>query len=552
MNASDPLAFLSIAEAGRGLRNGELSAIALTEAHLARIEAIDGQLNAYITVTADLAREQARAAQGEIARRVDRGPLHGIPFGLKDMFDTRGVRTTAHSKVLADNVPQQDAAVVRKLYAAGGVLLGKQSSHEFAHGGPSFDLPWPPARNPWNTAHYTGSSSTGSGAAVAAGLSAFALGTDTGGSVRTPAWMCGVVGLKPTFGLVGRTGVIAFSASCDHVGPLTRTVEDAALVLQAIAGHDPGDPGSANVAVPDYTRDLHGGVAGMRIGVLRHHWEEDIRPNPELRKAVDDALNVLRDLGATLEDIRVRPLHEYYAVRVILTESELFARHQHRLRRHAGDYGHHFLGRALAASLFTSADYLAAQRERRRIVDEMQPIYRRFDALVAAGSGPAPRLDAHRSIGAAQKWSTPSMGTMFSVTGAPALALPCGFSSAGLPLGLQIAGRPFDDATVLRIGHAYEQAARWYKRHPQLEPHAAPVPVDAGEEALQADADPAVLEQVRAAVRHAALELDSTQLALLCESAPHALAMAARIRRDLDFAAETAAVFKLEPSSFGE
>jgi len=549
---SEALAFLSVAEAGRRLRAGELSAIELTEAHLARIAAIDPQLNAYITVTADLARMQARAAQDEMARGSHRGPLHGIPFGLKDMFDTRGVRTTAHSKVLAHNVPARDAVVVGKLYDAGAVLLGKQASHEFAHGGPSFDLPWPPARNPWNPAHYTGSSSTGSGAAVAAGLSAFALGTDTGGSVRTPAWMCGVVGFKPTFGLVGRTGVIPFSASCDHVGPLARSVEDVALVMQAIAGHDAGDPGSARIAPPDFTRGLRHGIAGMRIGVLRHHWEEDIRANAELRKALDDALDVLRGLGATLEEVRVRSLHEYYAVRVLLTESELFARHQHHLARHAADYGHHFLGRALAACLFTSADYLAAQRQRRRIIDEMQPVYRRFDALVTAGSGPAPRLDAHRSIGAQQKWSTPSMGTMFSVTGAPALALPCGFSSAGLPLGLQIAGRPFEDATVLRIGHAYEQATGWHERHPALEPDAAPVPVDTREDVPHADIDPALLDHIRMAVRHAGLELDSTQLALLCESAPHALAMARRIGRDLDLAAESAAVFKLEPSSLEE
>jgi len=545
----EDLAFLSIADAARAIRARELSPIDLTEAHLARIAALDGQLNSYITVTADLAREQARAAQEEIARGRWRGPLHGIPFGLKDMFETRGIRTTAHSKVLADYVPTRDAGAVSRLYAGGAVLLGKHALHEFAHGGPSFDLPWPPARNPWNTAHYTGSSSTGSGAAVAAGLATFALGTDTGGSVRTPAWLCGVVGLKPTFGRVGRSGVIPFSASCDHVGPLTRTVEDAALVLQAIAGHDPGDPGSATVDVPDFTRDLRAGIAGMRIGVLRHHFEEDIRPNPELRAAVERSLDVLRDLGATLEDVRVRSLHEYYAVRIMLTESELFARHQHHLRQHAGDYGHHFLGRTLAAALFSSADYLAAQRERRRIIEEMQPIHARYAALVTAGSGPAAHLDAHRSIGAKQKWSTPSMGTMFSVTGDPALALPCGFSSSGLPLGLQIAGRPFDDATVLRIGHAYEQATRWFERHPSLTPHAAPAPIEphAGE-VPNVDLEPALMEEVRAAVRHAALALDGTQLALLCESAPHALAMAQRLRRDLDPAVETAAVFTLKPT----
>jgi aspartyl-tRNA(Asn)/glutamyl-tRNA(Gln) amidotransferase subunit A len=545
---ADALAFLGIAEAARRMRTGELSPVELTDAYLARIAAIDGQLNAYITVTAELAREQAHVAQVEMARGAWRGPLHGIPFGLKDMFETRGVRTTAHSRVLAHHVPAHDASTVTRLYAAGAVLLGKHALHEFAHGGPSFDLPWPPARNPWNTAHYTGSSSTGSGAAVAGGLAAFALGTDTGGSVRTPAWLCGIVGLKPTFGLVGRSGVIPFSASCDHVGPLARTVEDAALVLPAIAGHDAGDPGSYAGDVPDFTRDLRAGIAGLRIGVLRHHWEEDIRPNPELRQAVDDALAVLRDLGAHVDDVRVRSLHEYYAVRIMLTESELFARHQHHLAQHAADYGHHFLGRALAATLFSSADYLAAQRERRRIIEEMQPIYRRFDALVTAGSGPAAHLDAHRSIGAAQKWSTPSMGTMFSVTGAPALALPCGFSASGLPLGLQIAGRPFADATVLRIGHAYEQATRWFERHPHLTPGAAPAAIDTRTEAVAAaDLDPAVLEHVRVAVRHAGLALDATQLALLCESAPHALMMARRLRRDLDPAAETAAVFSLQP-----
>jgi aspartyl-tRNA(Asn)/glutamyl-tRNA(Gln) amidotransferase subunit A len=518
---NDELAYLSIAETARRMRAGELSPVALTEAYLERIAALDAQLHSYITVTGDLAREQAQRAEAEMRRGAWRGPLHGIPFGLKDMFETRGIRTTAHSKVLADHVPPHDAHAVRRLYDAGAVLLGKQASHEFAHGGPSFDLPWPPARNPWNTAHYTGSSSTGSGAAVAGGLAAFALGTDTGGSVRTPAWLCGVVGFKPTFGVVGRSGVIPFSPSCDHVGPLARTVEDAALVLQAIAGRDPGDPGSTTRPVPEYTRDLRAGIAGLRIGVLRHHFEEDVR---------------------------VRSLHDYYAVRIMLTESELFARHQHRLRQQAGDYGQHFLARALAAALFTSADYLAAQRERRRIIAEMQPVYARYDALVTAGSGPAAHLDSHRSIGAKQKWSTPSMGTMFSVTGAPALALPCGFSSKALPLGLQIAGRPHEDAMVLRIGHAYEQATRWHQRHPQLEPGAEAAPIDTSHAAPPAvDLDAAMTAQVQAAVRHAGLALDEAQLALLCEAAPHALAMAARLPRDLPFAAEEAAVFRLDP-----
>ena len=253
---SDDLCFLTIAEAAKRIRTRALSPVELTEVYLDRIAETDGQLNAFVTVTAELACEQARAAEAEIAKGRYRGPLHGIAFGLKDMIETRGVRTTAHSRVLADNIPQEDAGVVNRLYEAGAILLGKQALHEFAHGGPSFDLPWPPARNPWNTGHYTGSSSTGSGAAVAAGLGAFSLGTDTGGSVRTPAWMCGVVGFKPTFGVVGRGGVIPFSSSCDHVGPLTRTVEDAALVLQAIAGHDERDFGARAAPFPIFAPSL--------------------------------------------------------------------------------------------------------------------------------------------------------------------------------------------------------------------------------------------------------------------------------------------------------
>lgn len=544
---SEALCYLSIAETAQRIRSRALSPVALTDAYLDRIGALDPQLNAYVTVTAEVAQRQAREAEAEIARGSYRGPLHGIPFGLKDMFNTRGILTTANSKVMAHHIPQDDAGVVTRLYAAGAILLGKQSAHEFAHGGPSFDLPWPPARNPWNTAHYTGSSSTGSGAAVAAGLAAFALGTDTGGSVRTPAWMCGVVGLKPTFGVVSRNGVIPFSASCDHIGPLTRTVEDSALVLQAIAGYDERDAGSSRCVLPDLTTGLAAGIRGMRFGVLRHHWEEDTRANDELHCAVDSALGVLRELGARTEDVRVRSLHDYYAVRIMLTESELFARHLHNLRTNAGDYGHHFLSRTLAASLFTSTDYIAAQRERRRIIAEMRPLYAQFDALITTGSGPAPHLNAHRNIGAAQKWSTPSMGTLFSLTGAPALALPCGFSKNGLPLGMQIAGRPFEDATVLRIGYAYEHATRWFQRHPALDPNAprAAIAADA-EPVTMPDVDAEVREQVGAAVRRAGLKLNESQLALLYDSAPHAIAMAKRLRHDLDWSAEQAAVFTLD------
>ena len=548
MSSDTELCFLPVAEAARRVRTRTLSPVELTDAYLARIEALDQQLHSYITVTSEHARASARAAEEEIARGDTRGPLHGIPFGLKDIVETRGILTTAQSRVLANNVPGSDATVVERLHAAGAVLLGKQTLHEFAHGGPSFDLPWPPARNPWNTGHYAGSSSSGSAAAVAAGLAAFALGTDTGGSVRTPAWLCGIVGFKPTFGLVGRGGVIPFSSSCDHVGPMTRTVEDAALVLQAIAGRDERDPGSAARPVPDFRAAFGRSLRGLRIGVLRRHFEQDVPSNGELGAAFETALATFEDLGATVEDVLdVRSLHDYYAVRVVLTESELFARHQQHLRAFATEYGDHFLGRTLAAALFTSADYLAAQRERRRMIAQMTPLYARYDALVTTGGGPAPHLSAHRSIGARQKWSTPSMGTMFSVTGAPALALPCGFSSSGLPLGMQIAGRPFDDAAVLAVGDAYERATGWHQQRPRLVPHANAPAIDAhaggpSEPAL----DPATAAHVETAVRHAGLDLDARARTLLNESAPHAIAMTQRLCRDLAWSDEAAAVFRLD------
>ncbi len=374
-----------------------------------------------------------------------------------------------------------------------------------------------------------------------------AIGTDTGGSIRSPSFLCGTVGLKPSFGLVGRSGVIPFSMSCDHAGPITRTVEDCAIVLQAIAGHDPHDPGSSTRAVPDFSATLRAGIKGVRIGVVRHFWEEDAPANATLRQAVETAITVLRDLGAIVEDVRLRSLHHYYAVRIMLTESELFARHQHSLRRNPGAYGEHFLSRILAAVLFTSADYIAAQRERRSIIEEMQPVYARFDALLTAGAGPAPRLDAHKSLGAHDKWASPGVGALFSLTGAPTLALSCGFSADGLPLGMQIAGRPFEDATVLRIGHAYQQATRWTDRRPPLLPGAPqpPVHADAGHAVAVEVADD-VRSVVDAMLHRAGLTLSDDQRDLLYAAAPYAIAMTDRLPRDRGWDDEQASVFRLE------
>jgi aspartyl-tRNA(Asn)/glutamyl-tRNA(Gln) amidotransferase subunit A len=546
----DDLCFLDIASAAELLRGRKISPVELTRAYLERIDAINPQLLAYLTVTADHALAQARVAEQEIAHGAYRGPLHGIPLALKDNFDTAGIRTTAHSRLLEHNVPRHDAAAVRRLYAAGAILLGKAATHEFAHGGPSFDLPWPPARNPWNPMHFSGGSSSGSAAAVAAGLAAYALGTDTGGSVRSPAWLSGAVGLKPTFGLVSRVGVVPFSSSCDHVGPLTRSVEDCAIVLDQLIGHDPADPGSAQVKLPSMRDGLDAGIRGLRIGVVRHFFEEDLDMSPELIAAVRRSIDVLESLGAHVEEVRLRSLHDYYAVRLMLTESELYALHHKTLQERPHAYGHHFLSRCLPACLYTSADYITAQRHRAAIIDEMKPVYARYDALLTAGAGPAPSLANHKSLGSADKFLRPGMGTLFSVTGAPALALGAGFNAAGLPLGLQIAGRPFEDATVLRIGHAYEQATQWNKRRPQLVAGALAPPIDHDHAATAApDIDPGVRDLAQTMAARAGLKLSDEHMNLLLETAPYALQLVSRLSRDLPWSQDQASAFRLQSTN---
>ncbi|MBI3069336.1 MAG: amidase [Betaproteobacteria bacterium] len=536
------LHFLGIAEAAKLIESRKLSPVELTRALLDRIQAIDPQINAFITVTADLALKQAKEAEAEILHGRYRGPLHGIPVGLKDIYNTAGILTSGQSRICIDNIPQTNATATEKLYRAGALLMGKLATHEFAHGGPSFDLPWPPARNPWNTAHYTGGSSSGSAGAVAGGMVLGALGTDTGGSIRTPAFYCGVVGLKPTYGLVSRTGVIPSSSSFDHCGPLAWTVEDCAILVQAIAGYDPQDSGSVDVPIPDYRAALNPDIRGLRIGVIRHFWEDDWQAGAEVRQAMDSALDILCRLGATLEDVRMRPLQDYYDVKLIIAETEAFCIHQKTLMERAGDFGADFLGRAAVACLFQAGDYLQAQRERRRMVVEMLPLYEKYDVLVTAGAGPAPRLDSHRTVAV---WERPKTTTPFSVTGGPALALCNGFTGSGLPLGMQLAGKPFDEATVLRVGHAYEQATPWRNKRPIPSKRVFQSPITPTTDAPgAAEIDLPTRQLVERLVRRAGLELTELQIARLCEAAPHALAMARRIHRDYLRSDEPANVFR--------
>src|SRR3989449_5430915 len=521
---------LSIAELSSLIAARKLSPLELVEALIRRVEQYDRQTHAFITRTFDLARQQAKQAEAEIAAGGYRGPLHGIPFALKDIYARRGILTSGPSRVFIDRIPREDATTVRKLSDAGAVLLGKLATHEMAHAGPSFDLPWPPARNPWNLAHFTGGSSSGSGAAVAAGLVPLALGSDTGGSIRGPASLCGIVGLMPTFGLVSRAGVITNSYTFDHCGPLARTVEDCALALEALAGYDPNDAGSLSRPIPRYRRALAEDLRGLKIGVLRYHWEEDIPASDDARTAMDAALDVLRRLGAELEECRVRPLGSYFDVKIIIAESEIFSVHQKDLIARPKDFAADFRSRAFPSVLFTANDYVQATREHRRMMVEMEPLYARFDAFVTAGMGEASRLSDYRSV---SFWQKPSLLTAWNVTGQPVLALPNGFGRNGLPLGMQIVGRPFGETTILRVGHAYERATAWHTRRPHLvrgaaAPDVVPPPV------LSSGADQGDAETRDVCVksaRRAGVQRGDLMLAQVAGGAPRALAMVQRLRR---------------------
>lgn len=543
---ADDLSYITIAEAGRLIASRQLSPLELTEAKLERIAALDPQLNAFITVTTETALQQARIAEAEITRGRHRGPLHGIPFALKDIYATAGILTSAHSKVCRDNVPSEDAAVTSHLATAGGVLLGKLSTNEFAHGGPSFDAPWPPARNPWNPEHFTGGSSTGAGAAVAAGFVPAAMGTDTGGSVRNPAACCGTVGLKPTYGLVSRYGVIPNSFTFDHCGPLTRTVEDSAIVLQAIAGYDARDGGSARCTIPDYRAALTPDLRGLRVGVVRHFWEDDLNVSDEVARAMDAAVDVIDKLGASTEDVRMRPLQDYTDVKMTIAETELFAIHQKELMDRPEAFGLPFLSGTLAGCLFNAVEYVQAHRVRRQILVEMEALYERYDVLLTVSSAPAPRFDR---ISPVRSWIGPNIHTVFNVTGGPALVLCNGYSASGLPLAMQIAGRPFDDATVLRVAHAYEQATLWRDRHPALKPNNPRVEVTPPPAVKGVPVEQSIRDWVDGQAQRCGVKLNDIQLTLLGEVAPYARAMAERLCRRFDRDVEPANVFRFRTGS---
>lgn len=527
----DDLASLTVGQLAERIATRQLSATCLAEALIARIEALDPQIGAFITVTPDHALKRALEADKEIAQGRYRGPLHGIPFAVKDVYETEGIRTTANSRLLLGNIPKQDAAAVSKLYDAGGVLMGKLTTHEFAHGGPSFQSPWPPPRNPWNRDHFTAGSSSGSGAAVAAGFVPVALGSDTGGSIRNPASLCGIAGLKPTNGLVSRHGLLANSPTFDTVGPMTWNVEDCAIVLQALAGHDARDPGSVRARLGDYRAALRGNILGVRIGVVRHFWEEDHPANAEVCASMDEAIRTLRDLGAAVSDVRLRPLQEYCDIKIVLGESELYAIHERELIQRPGAFCDDFLGRALPAILIRGTDVAWALHQRSRVIEEMAAVYAKYDVLVTASTyGPAPKLGAYQTI--EWFWKGPSITTPFNVTGGPAISICNGFSTTGLPLGMQVAGPPFNDATVLRVAHAYEQATSWRRSRPRVaQMESRPrVELAAQQPWQESNSDRASIEEADQAIRRAGLILNEAQRKQIINAAPYVRARCDRLR----------------------
>jgi aspartyl-tRNA(Asn)/glutamyl-tRNA(Gln) amidotransferase subunit A len=460
--SSAELCDLGIVELGRRYRARELSPVDVAMAHLGRIERLDKTLNSYLTVTTEQAIADARAAE-ELIRRGHAGPLAGIPVAYKDLYATRGVRTTAGSALLADWIPDHDATCVSRLQQAGMVMLGKLITHEFAFGIQFPGHRFPPARNPWNLDHMPGGSSSGSGAALAAGLTVSALGSDTGGSIRGPAAFCGIVGLKPTYGRVSRAGVVTLSWTLDHTGPMARTVEDCALMLQVLAGHDPDDPASSREPVADYSASLRDGVRGLRVGVPREYFFHGV--SGEVTKAFESALITLGRLGAEVREVEIPSIWTAPAFMVIML-SEAFAYHARDLRERPQLYGEVLREKLMAGALFTAEEYVQAQRLRARLRGDMHRTLREVD-LLATPTAPVTAPTFRAVLDPDFPFARSNMAP-FNMAGLPALALPCGFAPNGLPVSLQLAGRPFDEATVLRAGHAYEQATEWHRRRPPV------------------------------------------------------------------------------------
>ena len=447
----------TIAEAARAFAARTLSPVELTRACLARVERFNATLHAVLVLDPEGALRAARAAEARWMRGEAKGPLDGIPIAHKDIVDVAGVPTTACSRVLAGAPPAPaDSPIAARWRGAGAVCLGKLTTHEFAWGGPSFDLPTPPARNPWNPAHFTAGSSSGTAAAIASGMILGGTGSDTGGSIRGPAALCGLAGIKPSYGLVPRTGVIPLAWSLDHLGPLARTAEDCAILLSACAGHDPSDPASDPRPAPDLLGGLGEGVRGLRIGVPEA-WHEGVLPLTQAtREAIDRAAKIFQDQCAVIRAIDLPCLQDLTDAGMVILLAEAFAIHAPWLRTRRQDYGEILRERLSLGALLSAEDYLAAQRRRRTLAAAIAEAMRDVDLiLTAAAVGEAPPIEA------VDRWSgfkLPNLLLPFNLTGQPAISVAAGLGAGGLPVAIQLAGRPGEDALVLRAAHAYEIA----------------------------------------------------------------------------------------------
>ena len=469
MNQAE-LAFLSIADLSGLIRRKEVSPVEVVDNALQRFDQLDGQLNSAITVMAKEARATALEAERAIIAGHWRGSLHGVPIGLKDLIWTKGIRTTCASKIRSGFVPEVDATVCTRLKQAGAVIVAKLNLHEFAYGATSTSPHFGRVCNPWNPACLAGGSSGGSGAAVAAGLLYGALGTDTGGSIRVPASLCGIVGFKPTYGRVSRYGVAPLSWSLDHVGPMTRTVQDSALLMNVIAGPDPLDETCSDLPVPDYTADLNGDIKRLRIGVVTDLFD---RVDPEVETAVRSAIKTLEEAGAQIQPVTI-PLWEHGVLAALfILQAEATAYHEANLRDRPGDYGEDVRLRLEQGLFVTALDYVKAQRLRARLLADSKVLFERVDVLIGPATPIAAISPEAREITMGGQTEDPRSALtrtarFFNLLGLPVVSLPCGFTASGLPIGLQIAGAPFGEATVLRMAHAYELRGGWTSQRPPV------------------------------------------------------------------------------------
>ncbi len=468
---SEELSLRPIAELAPLIRSKQISPVELFDDVLKRIHQLQPKLNSFITITEQEGRRAATEAEAEIRKGHYRGPLHGIPISIKDLFATRGVRTTAGSKVLGNWVPDYDATAVARLHQAGMVMVGKTNMHEFAYGVTNDNPHYGPARNPWDATRVPGGSSGGSGAAVASSQCIASLGSDSGGSIRIPSAVCGVVGLKPTYARVSRHGAIPLAWSLDHVGPLTKTVEDAAIMLAAIAGPDPKDPTASSRPLSDYRQEMQGSIHGLRLGVPRQYFSEHV--DPEIQKLVSAAIRQLESLGTTPVEVDIPDLEICSAMEAHITLAEATSYHEPYLKKQADDYGPGVHTNLEAGTYLLATDYVKSQRARTLLQHNFNEAFKRADVIVSPTLPAFPPLVGEvvvqsgdlqeHVIDAFLRFNIP-----YDLTGFPAISIPCGFSASGLPVGLQIAGKAFDEVTILRVASAYEQSTRWHTVHPEL------------------------------------------------------------------------------------